>query len=38
MYYVEGLSQKEIANNVHMDRSGISKKIGEYLKILQNMY
>lgn len=38
MYYVEGLSQKDIAKNVHMDRSGISKKISEYLKILQNMY
>ena len=38
MYYLDGLSQKDIAKNVHLDRSGISKKIGEYLKILQNMY
>ncbi len=32
MYYVEGLSQKEIANNVHMDRSRISRKIDEFIK------
>ncbi len=38
MYYIDGLPQREVARNVHMDRSGISKKIGEYLKILQNMY
>ena len=38
MYYVEGLSQKDIAGNVHMDRSSISKKIKDYLNILQNMY
>lgn len=38
MYYLEGLPQKDIALNVHMDRSGISKKINEYLNILQNMH
>lgn len=32
MYYVEGLSQQEIARNVHMDRSRISRKIDEFIK------
>lgn len=32
MYYMDGLSQKEIADKVHLDRSRISRKINEFLK------
>lgn len=32
MYYMENMSQKAIADNVHLDRSRISRKIDEYLK------
>ncbi|MCI9097568.1 MAG: hypothetical protein HFI95_15580 [Lachnospiraceae bacterium] len=38
MYYIQGMSQKEISRNVHLDRSSISKKISDYLNILQNMH
>lgn len=36
MYYVEGLSQKEIARNVHMDKSSISRKIDKFLQVAPN--
>lgn len=32
MRYIDGLSQKEISKNVHMDRSSISKKINRFLE------
>lgn len=32
MRYIEGLSQKEIAKNMHMDRSRISRKIDDFMK------
>lgn len=32
MYYMESMSQKAIADNVHLDRSRISRKIDEYMK------
>ncbi len=32
MYYIEGLTQKDIARNVHMDRSRISRKIDDFMK------
>ena len=32
MYYMDGLSQKKIADQVHLDRSRISRKINDYLK------
>lgn len=35
MYYVDDQNQKDIAKQLHMDRSGISKKINKYLQIDQ---
>lgn len=32
MYYIEGMSQKAIADKVNLDRSRISRKIDKYLK------
>ena len=32
MYYVEGLSQKNISHAIHIDRSCISRKISNYFK------
>ena len=32
MYYIDGLSQKAVAQKVHLDRSRVSRKIDEYLK------
>lgn len=32
MYYIEGMSQKNIANIVHMDRSNVGKKINAFYK------
>ncbi len=32
MYYVDGMSQKQIGKVVHLDRSRISRKIDGYLK------
>jgi len=36
MYYVEGLSQKNIARNVHMDKSSVSRKIDKFLQVAPN--
>lgn len=36
MCFVEGLTQKVIAQNVHLDKSNISRKIDKYLKIATN--
>lgn len=33
LYFLDGLSQEEVAKQVYMDRSGISKKISVYLKV-----
>ena len=32
MYFVEGLSQKQIGRNVHLDKSNVSRKIDNFLK------
>lgn len=32
MYYVEGLTQRQIAERIHVDRSTISRKIYSFLK------
>lgn len=32
MYYVEGLSQRQIAKQLHLDRSRISRKMSDFLK------
>lgn len=32
MRYIEGMSQKEIAKNIHIDRSRISRKIDDFMK------
>ena len=32
MYYVDGMTQKEISNIIHMDRSRISRKIDDFMK------
>ena len=32
MRFMDGLSQRNVANKVHLDQSRISRKIGEYLK------
>ena len=34
LYYIEGLTQKEIGKKVHLDRSSISLKINNFLKTL----
>lgn len=33
MYYINGLSQKKIGHIIHMERSSVSKKINDYLRI-----
>lgn len=38
MYYIDGLSQKAVAQKVHLDRSSISKKIDAYLKVSPNSH
>ncbi len=35
MYYIDGLTQKEIGRRVHLDRSSISVKINNFFKTLQ---
>lgn len=32
MYFKQGMSQKQVAKSVHLDRSRVSRKIDEYLK------
>ncbi|MCM1264044.1 MAG: hypothetical protein NC313_15135 [Butyrivibrio sp.] len=36
MHYIEGLSQKDIAKIIHMEKSNISKKISMFLKLSTN--
>ena len=36
MYYIDGISQKDIAATVHMEKSNVSKKIASYLKLSTN--
>lgn len=31
MYFLEGMNQEKVARKMHMDQSGVSKKIKEYL-------
>ncbi len=38
MYYIEGRTQKKIAEAVHMERSGVSKKIEAFLKVSHNSH
>lgn len=33
MYYVDGLSQKQIEKKAHIDQSTVSKKMREYVKV-----
>ena len=33
MIYVEGMTQRKVAKKMHMDQSGISKKISAFLKL-----
>lgn len=33
MYYIEGMTQKNIAEAIHMEQSSVSKKIASFLKI-----
>ncbi|MCM1427114.1 MAG: hypothetical protein NC118_10960 [Eubacterium sp.] len=32
MYYIDNMSQKEISNRIHMDRSRVSRKIDDFIK------
>ena len=36
LYYLEGLKQSEIADEVGLERSSISKRIGDYCKVSHN--
>lgn len=36
MYYLDGLSQEDVAKQVYMEKSSISKKISKYLKVSPN--
>lgn len=36
MQYIDGMPQRKIAKKIHMDQSGISKKIARYLKTSSN--
>lgn len=36
MYYIDGLPQREVARNVHMDKSSISRKIDKFLQVAPN--
>lgn len=38
MYYVEGMTQKKIAEKIHVDRSSVSKKIEAFLKVSHNSH
>lgn len=38
MYYIEGKTQQQVSDKVHMDRSNISKKIDAYLKLSHNSH
>ncbi len=36
MYYVEGMTQRQIAIKVHMDKSTVGRKIDNFLKVAPN--
>ena len=36
MYYIDGLSQKCVAKAVSLDRSSVSRKIGQFFKVAHN--
>ena len=36
MQYIEGMTQKKIAETVHLERSSVSKKIEAFLKVSHN--
>lgn len=38
MYFILGMDQKTVAQNVHMDRSSVSKKIDGYLQVSHNSH
>ncbi len=38
MYYIEGYTQRQIANRVSMDRSSVSRKIDNFLKVAHNSH
>lgn len=33
MYYIDGMTQEKVAKELHMHRSGISKKISDFLQL-----
>lgn len=38
MYYIDGYTQRQIANRVNMERSTVSKKIDTFLKVSHNSH
>lgn len=36
MYYIDGISQENVAKAVHMHRSSVSKKISDFLQLSHN--
>lgn len=36
MYYIDGLTQRQIARKVHMDKSTVGRKIDNFLKVAPN--
>lgn len=38
MYYIDGYTQRQIANRVNMERSTVSKKIDSFLKVSHNSH
>ena len=38
MHYVDGMTQEKIARNLNVDRSNISKKISQFLKVAHNSH
>ncbi len=38
MYYIEGMTQKKIAEAIHIERSSVSKKIEAFLKVSHNSH
>lgn len=38
MYYIDGYTQSQIANRVNLDRSSVSRKIDNFLKVAHNSH
>lgn len=36
MYYIDKMTQRQIANKVHMDQSSVTRKIDNFLKVASN--